>query len=370
LQKFLALLRVPASPGRLLLEGGIIVGTLLAVDGGLGDALQVTDIALITLLPVLWAASRLPMPIALVSAGALAIAVNYFYFPPVHSFGFQSRSDAITFVIYIAVAAILGIWVARFRRQLDVTTEQIGIIEQARAREAEAAAEKDRLKSSLLSSVSHDLRTPITSILGSVGTILDTSAAPSADRLRTLHLNIQESAEVLARQVDNILAITKLDVGVKPRFSWVDLKDVVGSALSRFSEIDRRMVAVDVADYLPPVRLDFVMMETIVANLLDNALKFRDPHSLISLRAWRQDESAVLEVRNSGPVVGHGDLARIFERFGRADAGRTVPGSGLGLSICRGFAEAMGGSIVAMAAANPAGMTFQATFPIKRETAA
>ena len=370
MQEFLALLRGPASPGRLILEGGVIVGALLAVDGGLGDALQVTDIALITLLPVLWAASRLPMPLALVSAGALAIAVNYFYFPPVHSFGFQSRSDAITFVIYIAVAAILGVWVARFRRQLDITTQHLKIIEEAREREAETAAEKDRLKSSLLSSVSHDLRTPITSILGSVGTILDTGATPSIDQLRTLHLNIQESAEVLARQVDNILSMTKLDVGVKPRFAWVDLKDVVGSALARFSEVDPRMVAVDVAEYIPPVRLDFVMMETIVANLVDNALKFRDPHSLIGLRAWRQDERTVLEVRNSGPLVGDGDLARIFERFGRADAGRTVPGSGLGLSICRGFAEAMGGSVVATASANPAGMTFHVTFPIKPETAA
>jgi K+-sensing histidine kinase KdpD len=359
------LFSVKISTRRFLAEGAVILIAFLAIDQLFADQLKPEDMSMLALLPVMWLASRQPLPVALIGAAVIATAVNYLYFPPHHTFGFQSTSDVITCFIYIAVAGILGVWAARFRRQLDVTEGQLKIIEHTRQRELSAAAERDRLRSSLLSSVSHDLRTPITSILGSVEAILEEEAAASPEQLRALHLNIQESAEILARQVDNVLSMIRLDVGdVTPRRAWVDLSDVVGSALQRFSETDRQAIDVNIDDYLPPVWLDFAMAEAVAANLFDNALKFRETDTPVEVRGFRQNDAVIFDVRNAGPVVAEADRERVFERFGRADVGRMVPGTGLGLSICRGFAEAMGARIVAMPSVNPRGMTFRVTWPL------
>jgi two-component system, OmpR family, sensor histidine kinase KdpD len=232
---------------------------------------------------------------------------------------------------------------------------------------AQLQAETDRLRSALLTSISHDLRTPLASILGAA-TNLTSSQAQLDDGQRSAMLRtIQEEAERLNRFIGNLLDMTRLESGpLALKGGLADLSDVVGAVLRRAERILAPYdVRVDLQAGLPMLNIDMVLFEQVLFNLLDNAAKYSSAGSTIWLRAFRDGEQVRLQVLDEGDGIPEDDLERIFDKFYRVRGGdRQRAGTGLGLAICRGFVEAMHGSIRATNRTDRRGAVFTITLPV------
>jgi two-component system sensor histidine kinase KdpD len=217
---------------------------------------------------------------------------------------------------------------------------------------AAALEENEKLRTTLLASLSHDLRTPLASITGAVTSLRQLGdRLADADRVDLL-ASIEEEAARLSRFVVNLLDMSRIESGaLAPRRELVDVGEAARAAVERSrKEFPQLKVAVSLAPDLPAIRGDAGLLGQVLFNLLDNANKYGGGQA--SVYARRDGGDLLLTVTDEGPGVKPGDLERIFEKFyrgGRVD-GRKA-GTGLGLSICRGLVEAMGGTIVAQSPA-------------------
>jgi len=264
------------------------------------------------------------------------------------------------------------------RRLLDALMDQSAVaIERVRLagqiNEARLQAETERLRAALLTSLSHDLKTPLASILGAATSLKqyrDVLELPQRDELVN---TIQEEGERLSRFVANLLDMTKIESGtIQLDRQPADVDEVVGAALHRVSSIVwHHHVEVDLEANLPMLDLDVMLFEQVLVNLLDNAAKYAPPGSKIQVRARRSFGSIAIEVLDEGPGIPEDRLERVFEKFHRVKHGdRQRAGTGLGLAICRGFVDALGGRIVAANRADRSGAIFTITFPNPEKGAA
>jgi two-component system sensor histidine kinase KdpD len=258
------------------------------------------------------------------------------------------------------------------RRLFDALSDQAALaIERINLSEAidraRVTAETERLRSALLTSISHDLRTPLASILGSASILRDQRANLDDEAREELIGTIEEEAERLNRFIANLLDMTRLESGaITPKLDFVDLDDVVGSAIRRASAVlASHDVSLDLPTDLPMLRLDPVLFEQVLFNLLDNAGKYAPPGSKIELRAVRDGEQVRLEIADGGDGIPESDLERIFDKFYRVHAAdRKRAGTGLGLAISRGFVEAMGGTICAANRSDRRGALITIALPV------
>ncbi|MFN8482381.1 MAG: sensor histidine kinase KdpD [Anaerolineae bacterium] len=265
-----------------------------------------------------------------------------------------------------------GRTIAPDQRRLLVAMANQGAVAIERAQlaaemeQARVLTETERLRAAMLSSISHDLRTPLAAISGATEALMDGDAEYTAAERRDLLETIQEEAARLNRFVGNLLDMTRLESGaLELNRDWVEIADVVGAALGReASSLASHRIDVDVAPNLPMLHLDFVLMEQVLVNLLDNAAKFSPPGTTIHLAARQSGKAVQVEVMDEGPGIPPEDLTRIFDKFHRVQGGdRRGAGTGLGLSICQGIVEAHGGGIEA--GNRPAGgALFRVTLPI------
>jgi two-component system, OmpR family, sensor histidine kinase KdpD len=228
-------------------------------------------------------------------------------------------------------------------------------------------AETERLRSALLTSISHDLRTPLSSVLGAAGTLRDLGGSLSDAQKADLLATIIDESERLNRFIANLLDMTKLESGaIVPNAAPQDLREIVGSALRRANKIlAGHPVTLDFAADLPLLALDAVLFEQVLFNLLDNAAKYSAPGGAIAIRASRAVNVVVLQVMDEGDGIPPEDLDRIFDKFYRAQKGDQVrAGTGLGLAISRGFVEAMRGTIEAANRVDRKGAVFSVRLPI------
>lgn len=214
------------------------------------------------------------------------------------------------------------------------------------AQQAELRARTEELRGSLLSSVSHDLRTPLASITGAASTMLQAGAALSAGTRRDLLQTIYDEAERLGRLVTNLLDMTRLEASAGVlRTDWTPLEEPIGAALARLEHrLSDRPVEVVIAPGLPLVPLDEVLFEQLVLNLIDNACKYTPPGTAIRISGRAEGGRVVMEVADRGPGIPPGRETAIFDKFVRGPATREH-GFGLGLAICRAIAVAHGGAI-------------------------
>ena len=249
--------------------------------------------------------------------------------------------------------------------QAAVAIERIQLV--ADVDRARLAAEADRLRSALLTSISHDLKTPLAAIMGAAGTLREFAPAlPEEDRAELLSTVLTES-ERLNRFIANLLDMTKIESGaMEPNYALHYVGDIVGSALNRARKITgEHRIETDMAPDLPMLRLDPVLFEQALFNLLDNAAKYAPPGSVIRLQGWVDAGSVVLQVMDEGLGIPPDDLERIFDTFYRVRKRDQVrAGTGLGLSISRGFIEAMGGSISAANRSDRPGAVFTIKMPV------
>ena len=227
-------------------------------------------------------------------------------------------------------------------------------------------AETERLRSALLNSLSHDLRTPLSSILAAATSLQRHAGSYDAGARAEIAATIQNEAERMNRFVNNLLDMTRIESGaLAPKREIVDLADVVGTALDAMARpLAGHRIVVDIPADLPMIAGDFMLIEQVVLNLLDNAAKYAPSGGTVTLSGRRGPGAVVLTIADEGPGLPADRLTQIFDKFYRVHFGdRQRAGTGLGLAICLGFVEAMGGSIDAANRPDGCGAVFTVRLP-------
>ena len=258
------------------------------------------------------------------------------------------------------------------RRLLEALVDQVAVaVERTRLatdiEEARLLSETEQLRAALLSSVSHDLRTPLVSIIGSATTLSSYGDSMGEEDRGQLTQTILEESERLNRFVQNLLDMTRLGYGaLQPRKEWSDLAEIIGRAVKHVRKYaGSRSFDVQVSPDLSPIQLDPVLIEQVLFNILDNAVKHTADNGRITVSAKADKTRMVVEISDNGRGIPAEARQAVFDVFYRVRAGDSqVAGTGLGLSICRGFIEAHGGGIVAHDGPQGVGTTIAITLPI------
>jgi K+-sensing histidine kinase KdpD len=331
-----------------------------------------TDQVMIYLLGVIVVAFRVRLGPALAAALLSVAAFNFFFVPPRFTFDVREQSYVITFAVMAVVGMVvssLGTTVraqalqAERRERRTARLYQLATsLDQAR-REAELAAEREQLRASLLASVSHDLRTPLGTILGAVTTLEDRGTALDAAARDSLLADIHEQAEHLSKLLRNLLEMTRLEGGaVRLTRELGAIEEPIGTALAALRErIGDRQINVRVPSEPLFTVFDPVAVELVLSNLVENALRHGGDPIEIEVSSENPDEVAV-RVRDRGPGLAAGEEQRVFDKFYRGAHAR-AGGAGLGLAIVRILIEASGGRVWACSRDDGAGAEFGFTLP-------
>ena len=309
------------------------------------------NVLMFYLLVVVWVATRHSRGAAVLASVLGVAAFDFCFVPPYLTFVVSNRQYVFTFAAMLVTALVISGLTHRVR------------VQERDTRQAWEYAEAEFLRNTLLSAVSHDLRTPLTGITGAASSLIETGDKLPPQAREEMLSTIYSEAERMERLVTNLLDMTRLDSGrVSLKKEWQPLAEVIGSALRHF---DRRLagrpVKIELPTDLPLVCVDGVSLEQVFVNLFDNAVAHTPPGTPLLVRAGRDDGHVTVEVSDRGPGLPAGAERRVFDKFFRAGAdGRS--GIGLGLAICRSVVEAHGGAIVA--ANQPGGgAVFRFTLP-------
>jgi two-component system, OmpR family, sensor histidine kinase KdpD len=222
------------------------------------------------------------------------------------------------------------------------------------------------LRAALLSSISHDLRTPLSTIIGSATSLQEFGDRLDPQARQELLKNVMQEAERLNRFIQNLLDMTRLGHGnLKPQQDWVEFRDLVGRALKRVEkELDTRKVEINADPGLDILYTDPVLMEQVFVNILDNAAKYAPAGSRIRISFTAKGENIFITIADEGPGIPRQDREHVFDMFFRIRAAdMKVAGTGLGLAICRGLVEAHGGAIRVENGLNGKGTSIVLIFP-------
>lgn len=271
-------------------------------------------------------------------AAALSTLIwNFFFIPPRLTFYIHAAEDIMMCVTYFGVAVIIGLLTSRIKRNEAKLREK-----EARTR---ALEESEKLHQAIFSSISHELKTPLTTIIGSA-TLLGDGSTTSPETQKQVALGIVQESQRLNRVIENLLDMSRLNSGkLKLNRDWHDLGDLIASSIHKVSALaSHHQIIVDVPDDIPLVRLDFTLMETALSNIILNAIKYSPQSSIIKIAANSDRHSIYIHVEDAGPGIPKSDLPRIFEKFYRVP-GTPSGGMGLGLSIASSIIEAHDGAI-------------------------
>lgn len=229
---------------------------------------------------------------------------------------------------------------------------------------AKVLEESDRLKSALLSSVSHELRSPLVTIKAAASSLLDDQTVWQSGAREELLQAVGMETDHLNRLVGNLLDMSRIEAGaLQPQRQWNMLAEIVNGVVARMRRAaEQHRLEIDVSEELPFVPVDHVQIDQVFTNLLSNCLKYAPADTPIGVRAWVDGDQLQVQVRNQGPPVPAENLDRIFDKFYRVRMAEQVTGTGLGLSICKGIIEAHGGRIWAENLSD--GFTFKFTLPL------
>lgn len=291
----------------------------------------------------------------LIAAFLSALIWNFFFIPPRFTFNISSAEDGFLFLMYFIIALINAVLTNRIRK-----------IEK-QAREEEEKAKTVKLYNTLLNSLSHELKTPIATIVGATDNLLAQQSNLSVDNRKELTENISVAALRLNQQVENLLSMSRLESGfIKPKKDWCDINELVYDVINRLEQqLKNHKLQISIEKNLPLYKLDYGLMEQVLYNLLYNASIYTPEYGDIFISAKnnadkvynldttaeqhskikKEDNSLSLTIEDRGPGFPEEEIKKVFEKFYRLSNSRTG-GSGLGLSIVKGFTEAHNGTIV------------------------
>jgi two-component system sensor histidine kinase KdpD len=269
----------------------------------------------------------------IVAAALSALLWNFLFIPPRFTFAVGTTEDRWLLLMYFIIALIHGVLTFRIRTV------------QKEMRKKEVKANAIKYYNTLLNSLSHELRTPITTIIGATDNLTNAENLSEKDK-RELLAEISIASVRLNQQVENLLNMSRLESGVfQIKRDWVDVRELIYTTLQRFEPtILNYRVEVFVTENMPLLKMDFGLMEQVLRNLVSNAIHHTPEGSDIVIKADYFEDQLVLELSDSGKGFPEADIDKVFDKFYRVK-GSKPGGTGLGLSIVRGFVEAHQGTI-------------------------
>ncbi|HQR32461.1 MAG TPA: DUF4118 domain-containing protein [Blastocatellia bacterium] len=327
-----------------------------------------TTVALALLLVVLFAATGWGSRPALVAAILGVLCFNFFFLPPIHTFTIADPQNWIALAVFLITAVTAGQLSARAKRRAEEAEAGKREIERLyqeykiaseQAKQAEVFRQSEQLKSALLDAVTHDMRTPLTSIKASATTLLaDLQGEENSDdpvkldaegRAELLEV-INEETDRLNRFVENMVELARLEAGeLRLRRRWGSVEEIVALARNRASELTaKHPIELAIETELPSARVDANLLAEVLYSLIDNAAKYSPAGSPIKIRARRgEDEMVLLTVEDQGPGIPPETRARVFDKFFRVtnNSANSPGGLGMGLAIAHGIVDAHGGRI-------------------------
>ena len=273
------------------------------------------------------------VPIIL-SAIFSALIWDYFFIPPRFTFQVGTAEDFFLLVMYFVIALVHAVLTYKIRRIQKI----------AQQREEKAGAIK--LYSALLNSLSHELRTPISTIIGASDNLLIEEGKLTLENKKSLLSEISIAALRLNRQVENLLNMSRLESGyVQLKKDWCDVNELIYLTTGHLEEsLKEHVLDIEIPENFPLVKLDVGLMEQVLSNLLLNAVTYTPVASAIIIKAKYENNQLILEIEDSGKGFPEEEMGKAFEKFYRMKYSKTG-GTGLGLSIAKGFVEAHGGKI-------------------------
>jgi len=325
----------------------ILVALLTA---GIAATSLITDLSHVTiiyLIPVLVAAIRGGILPALVAALVGISVAAFFFYPPIYDFRIRNPVHVVDLVLFIFVAVVTGHLAASLRR--------------AKMRE-----QADALREAVIGSVSHELRSPLSAILGSASVLAKAPEILRDARLGPLVSGLNEEAERLNDLIQDLLDASRISSeGIQPHAEWVDPGDIVNAAVERrLRLLASHQLKLVVADNLPLIYVDSILIERALGHLIENAVKYSAPSSPIEVSAGRVDRMIRFAVRDEGVGLSADERDHIWERLYRSPRHATIGGSGLGLWIARALVTACGGEVAAVSAGVGRGTTLSIHMPV------
>lgn len=314
------------------------------------DFISYKIVSLILLLTVSVIAMLFDIFPVLVVAFLSAIVWNFFFIPPIFTFHIGDTEDFLMFLLYFFIAFINAVLSFKIRK------------EEKKVREKEEKENSIKLYNTLLNSLSHELKTPISTIIGAIDTLKENQNNLSKSNQLSLLNEIDIASFRLNRQVENLLNMSRLETGfLKLNYDWCDINDLVNGEIHKLILNENQRIDFESSEDLPFFKLDRGLLEEVVKNLLHNAINYAGNNITIQVNVIHQDDYFVLEIKDDGVGVKEEFLESIFEKFYRISETNTG-GSGLGLSIVKGFVEAHKG-IILVQKNNPSGLIFTVKIP-------
>ena len=316
------------------------------------DEINHTTVALGYLLAVLFVATLFGSRLALVASIAAALCFNFFFLPPYYTFVVAQGENWVALGAFLITALVAGQLSSYARRRADEVERLYKELQAAfeQASDAEALRRSEKLKSALLDAVSHDLRTPLTSIKAAATTLMENDVRLDKATRGELLQVIDEETDRLNGFIGGLVDVARVEAGrLETRYVDIPVADLISGATTRSASrcADHELV-IDMDKDLPYVRVDGSSAEEVIYCLLDNAAKYSEAGKKIRIKATAVDDAVEIAVDDQGRGIAEQDRERIFNKFVRvADNGihTTASGLGLGLAIARGLAESQGGSL-------------------------
>ena len=291
-------------------------------------------VALILLMAVSVAAMLFEILPVLLAAVLSAVIWNFFFIPPLYTFEIGNAEDALMFLLYFVIALINAVLTFKIRDA------------EKKARDKEEKEKELKLYNTLLNSLSHELRTPIAAILGSVDMLKENAEKLSNENQNELLNEINIAGNRLNRQVENILNMSRLESGMlKPKLDWTDMNELVNSVIHKLFQVHIHRFIFQNNDSLPLFKLDSGLTEEILYNLLHNAVQYTQNNTNIEINVKHAADYCVITVIDNGNGFPEKEIPLVFDKFYRLPNTKTG-GSGLGLSIVKGFTEAQNGKVI------------------------
>ncbi|MEX2552589.1 MAG: ATP-binding protein [Actinomycetota bacterium] len=315
----------------------------LATVVGLTSGMNATAAAGVYVLSVVAASLVGRLKGALATSTICFFCLNYYFTPPRLTFAVEKGEDLVALVVFLIVATVVsGLF-------SSLTAEQVRAeMNEEQAREAKLESAASDLRAAVFSAVTHDLKTPITSIKASVDSLMDIDEARLGDGgVRELLEGISTDADRLNRLVGNVLDLARVKAGAMDlHLVEVDILELLGVVLNRIRPFTNgTMIEVKTAPYLPEVKVDVIQMDHVLTNILENAVRFSPPRSAVEVDVKVQMDAVEIKVVDHGPGIPNHERAHVLEPFYRLSRDSATQGSGLGLAIVSAMVTAHGGHL-------------------------
>lgn len=308
-------------------------------------------VALILLMALSLIAMLFEIKPVLFSALLSSLIWNFFFIPPIFTFHITSTEDGLMFLLYFIIAFVNTVLSFKIRK------------EEKKAREKEKEVEQIQLYNTLLNSLSHELRTPISTIIGSVDTLQDTSIQLNEHQRKELLCQIDTAGTRLNRQVENLLNMSRLESGIlSPSFEWCETNELISKVIHDFPAAHQEKIKFVPNETIPLMKIDIGLMEQIIHNLLHNSIQYAGENNKITIDSLFEKNVWKLTISDTGKGIDQQYIDKIFNKFYRVPNSKTG-GSGLGLSIVRGFVEMQNGKVYAKNNSSK-GVTFTIELPV------